>query len=141
MEMSLSVLESFSQRLIDANTSLQLQRWHATSLAIWLREGCRCAYCGRDMLGDRDFARSYYEHDHVLPVKDYPQFEDAQGYRVLACRACNSLKSIWDPNKQSKGDPPIVADDAKEVSPEQLRELVATIGFESDASIAATSGS
>lgn len=124
MEMSFSELESMCVRLIKENPALRVEKWHPISLAIWLREGCRCAYCGRDMLSDRDFARHYYEHDHVLPVKNYPQFEHAESYRVLACRACNSLKSTWDPNKDSQGDPPILAGDAKEISPEQLRELV-----------------
>jgi hypothetical protein len=76
------------------------------------------------MLCDSDFNWRLYEHDHVLPVKHYPQIEKAETYRVLACRPCNTMKSTWDPNTQSQGDPAIVARDATAISAEQLQELV-----------------
>jgi 5-methylcytosine-specific restriction endonuclease McrA len=74
-----------------------LKNWPLQDLTIWLRDGCRCVYCDRDMLHDRDITYCLYNYDHVLPVRKYPALENARWNRVLACRGCNSWKATFDP--------------------------------------------
>lgn len=101
-----------------------LQAWDVRTLAIWFREGCRCAYCGRDMLQDREHMYNWQCLDHVLPVAKYERFEHYLGNRALACAPCNFLKLAWDPNKESPGDGQLIPDDADSISESQLSELI-----------------
>jgi hypothetical protein len=80
-----------------------LKNWPLSDLTIWLRDDCRCVYCGRDMLQDRDVTYCLYSYDHVLPVKKYPSLESASWNRVLACRGCNAWKSSFDPSDAGLG--------------------------------------
>ena len=72
--------------------------WSADTLAYWLRDGCKCVYCDRDMLASRDVAVMYQHHEHLLPKAKYPQFENSWWNFVLSCQACNSYKHAFDPN-------------------------------------------
>ena len=88
-------------------TNDSMKNWQdISSVAIWLRQSGRCAYCRRDML--ESFATAYHASclDHLLPVSKYPEVHEACN-RVLACRACNALKSDWDPNSSDPSSPPI----------------------------------
>lgn len=87
----------------DAKTKT-LQNWPLEHLVIWLRDNCRCVYCGRDMLEDRDITYFLYSYDHVLPVTRFPNLEQALWNRVLACRGCNTWKGDFDPSQD--GTPP-----------------------------------
>lgn len=69
--------------------------WH---LEVWLRDEGRCAYCGRNMLQERDIAYFFYHYDHVLPKKRHPTLQDAIWNKVLACHACNVWKQDFDPS-------------------------------------------
>src|SRR5215831_13655747 len=71
-------------------------KWH---LEIWLRDECRCVYCGRNLLQDRDITYFFYCYDHLLPKEKekYAALRTETWNKVLACRACNSWKSTFDP--------------------------------------------
>jgi hypothetical protein len=73
--------------------------WGVRDLAIWLRDGCRCVYCGKDMLESYDAVFYGGSLDHLLPKGEYREIEDVDWNRVLSCRACNTIKNIFDPNK------------------------------------------
>src|SRR5579859_6300175 len=72
--------------------------WSAETLVMWLECDCRCVYCDRDMLQDRDIAYFFSHSDHLLPKSKYPQLADDPTNRVLSCKACNTLKGDWDPS-------------------------------------------
>ncbi len=71
--------------------------WSPVVLEIWLRDDCRCVYCGRSMLESRDIAYYFSCKEHVLPVHKYEHLKDAIWNQVLACRPCNQLKLRFDP--------------------------------------------
>lgn len=73
------------------------------NLEIWLRDECRCTYCGMDFLQSRDIMYFFYHYDHLLPVSLYPNFADATWNKVLACHACNVLKGHFDPSADGIG--------------------------------------
>ncbi|SRR6266481_4943907 len=74
-----------------------LKNWSQEDLEIWLRDDCRCVYCGRNLLGPRDITYFLYCYDHLLPVSRYPALKNALWNKVLACRSCNSWKSTFNP--------------------------------------------
>jgi hypothetical protein len=71
--------------------------WSRQTLELWLRYECRCVYCGRDMLENRDITYYFWCAEHVLPVHKYGYLKDAIWNQVLACRTCNQLKQRFDP--------------------------------------------
>ncbi|NQT39765.1 MAG: HNH endonuclease [Planctomycetes bacterium] len=56
---------------------------------VYIKEGYRCVYCGRDMLRDFDAWMSI-EVDHVIPVS--AGGSDDLDNRVASCNVCNWLK-------------------------------------------------
>jgi hypothetical protein len=72
--------------------------WSEDSLVVWLRDGCRCVYCYKDMLQSYDVLFYDSAFDHLLPRKVYPSLEERDWNRVLACRACNTIKHAYDPS-------------------------------------------
>jgi hypothetical protein len=70
-------------------------QWH---LEIWLRDECRCVYCRRNLLQERDIAYFFYHYDHILPQSRHPALQDAIWNKVLACHACNVWKHEFDPS-------------------------------------------
>lgn len=74
--------------------------WSARDLAIWLRDGCRCVYCDKDRLQSYDVLFYDSAYDHLLPVKRYEALKDADWNRVLACRACSTIKHTFDPSRE-----------------------------------------
>jgi hypothetical protein len=123
MDAELLALRTRAQEIIKNNPSMHA--WADLTLAIWLREGCKCIYCGRDMLQDRDVAYNWQCLEHVLPKGKYPQLANCEDNWVLACNPCNAFKYAWDPNKQSRDGRQIVDDHATSVTPEQRSELIA----------------
>lgn len=92
-----------------ANTALR--EWGIRDLEIWLRDGCSCVYCNKDMLQCYEISRLEYEYDHLLPRCQYPELDvtwddhewktDAEWKTrniVLACRTCNRIKLQHDVN-------------------------------------------
>ena len=75
-----------------------MKHWDPRTLAIWLRDGCRCAYCGKDMLSCRDTVSFGSSIDHLLPIVTYPELEHVAWNCLLACSACHARKQDWDPN-------------------------------------------
>jgi 5-methylcytosine-specific restriction endonuclease McrA len=73
--------------------------WAVSTLASWLRQGCKCTYCGCDMLQSRDFAYFWQCADHILPQGKYPDLASSEWNMVLACSSCNRIKGQMDPNK------------------------------------------
>jgi len=72
--------------------------WALPALDMWLRYGCRCAYCGADMIANRDVAWFASTTDHLLPQGTYSEYANASWNWVLCCRACNSYKGTFDPS-------------------------------------------
>lgn len=83
-------------RLLQTHKST-LRKWPRIDLEIWLRDGCRCVYCDRDLLADFGITYCLYTYDHLLPVSKYPALKDFRWNKVLACRHCNFWKGRLDP--------------------------------------------
>jgi HNH endonuclease len=98
--------------------------WSIETLTTWLECDCRCAYCGHDMLQNRDIAYFFSHSDHILPQCKHPQLGDAPSNRVLSCKACNTMKRDWDPN--SKGEVVIEPTRNQLTSEERLRFIART---------------
>jgi 5-methylcytosine-specific restriction endonuclease McrA len=61
-------------------------------LAIYIRDGFTCAYCGRDL---RTFKPAYVTLDHLVPRSKWvgPSEEvNDPGNLVTACKSCNSSR-------------------------------------------------
>jgi hypothetical protein len=78
-------------------TSTFRSNWSPAALEIWLRDGCRCVYCDRDMLESRDTTYYFWCAEHVLPVHKYEHLKHAVWNQVLSCHPCNQLKHRFDP--------------------------------------------
>ena len=80
-----------------------LKHWGEQDLPRWLRDGCKCAYCGRDLL--ESFETAYYNsaYDHLLPKSTYKALESNDLNLVLCCWPCNKMKATWDANNWSRG--------------------------------------
>lgn len=91
-------METAKQLWITHKATWRVWQWGEADLVIWLRDGCRCVYCGRDMLSDRGIAYCLYHYDHLLPVSNpkYSNLSNAIWNKVLACKACNSWKHTFD---------------------------------------------
>ena len=63
---------------------------------MWLRAGCRCEYCGEELLTDLVRMMST-QRDHLLPWSKYPEFREIDDNWVLACYCCNQIKRNYDP--------------------------------------------
>jgi len=82
--------------------SLEADGWHRDTIRVWLRSGCHCAYCGKDMLTDADTFFYGNNIDHLVPLSRGGS-EEVEN-RVLACRACNFLKRDFDPRLPGPAD-------------------------------------
>lgn len=109
-----------ARQLIAEHGDVLTPDWYENTLAIWLRDGCRCVYCGFELLQDRRFAYHFYSMDHLLPKKKYPALEHDFTNRVLTCGSCNRVKLQWDPNQAGE----IVCDGRRPITDEQRRILV-----------------
>lgn len=76
--------------------------WDAYTRAQWLEEGCKCVYCGKDMMESYDTAYRGSCRDHLLPVKIYEELANEPWNRVLSCVTCNGFKGVFDPNEKAK---------------------------------------
>lgn len=74
--------------------------WMPIPLQIWLRDECKCVYCGFDLLGTRGVAYCFSSEDHLLPKSTYPELESRIDNRVLSCRVCNVVKGDHDVNRE-----------------------------------------
>ena len=70
MERTLSDLILVARRLMQEYSALS--KWGDETLAIWLRDSCRCVYCGVDMLQSRQHISNLQHREHLLPACDYP---------------------------------------------------------------------
>ncbi len=100
-----------------------MKQWDPQTLAIWLRDGCRCAYCGKDMLACRDTVSFGSSIDHLLPIASYPELADVSWNCLLACAACHARKQDWDPNT-SDGYSPVYARGSQTLADPDRYELV-----------------
>jgi|TARA_B110000495_G_scaffold202293_1_gene221989 CRISPR/Cas system Type II protein with McrA/HNH and RuvC-like nuclease domain len=66
---------------------------------IYIKDGYRCVYCGRDMLSDFDTWMSI-ELDHVIPKAEGG--DDSITNRVTSCNLCNKLKGAFVPEGFAK---------------------------------------
>jgi 5-methylcytosine-specific restriction endonuclease McrA len=100
-----------------------MKQWDSRTLAIWLRDACRCAYCGKDMLSCPDTVSFGSRIDHLLPVAKYPELEHVGWNCLLACSACHARKQDWDPNI-SDGYAPVYARGSQTLADPDRYELV-----------------
>ena len=75
--------------------------WDAYTLAQWLEDGCKCVYCGKEMMESYDTAYRGSCRDHLLPVKTYEELANEPWNRVLSCVTCNGFKGVFDPNEKA----------------------------------------
>jgi len=79
------------------NELITKYRFSQAAIDICLRAKFKCEYCDHDILElFEDFRFS--ANDHLLPQSKYEKLIPAESNHVLACHACNMLKSRWDPN-------------------------------------------
>lgn len=97
--------------------------WSQEDLFLWLRDGCRCVYCDRDMLESYDTLFYQSGYDHLLPQKDYPGLVNCKWNKVLACRPCNTIKHTFDPSRRV-ANPKLYSADSPPNESERL-ELIA----------------
>jgi hypothetical protein len=83
-----------------------LKHWGEHDLPRWLRDGCKCVYCDRDLL--ESYETAYYDsaYDHLLPKSAYKELESHDLNLVLCCWPCNKMKASWDANKWSREGKP-----------------------------------
>ena len=86
---------------------MKMTPWDVRTLAIWLRDECKCVYCQRDMLESFDTTYYAWSFEHLLPRSKYPELDHASWNMMLACRACNGLKHEWDPNTPDSNTAPL----------------------------------
>jgi len=96
--------------------------WSVETLAIWLRDGCKCVYCDRDMLESYDVAYYAESRDHLLPISRYEELGSTGWNLVLACRTCNGLKGDADPNMSE--DPLIYTKGTRLITDKEREELL-----------------
>ena len=61
-----------------------------------IRHGGRCAYCGRDLVGER-LSYASARTDHLLPKGQFPDLANHKDNWVLSCSVCNGAKRDWFP--------------------------------------------
>jgi 5-methylcytosine-specific restriction endonuclease McrA len=81
------------------NPIFKTSSWSALALTVWLRDNCKCVYCGKNMLESYDIAYHSESINLLLPKFWYPQVKDKDWNNVLTCRECNCIKRSWDPNR------------------------------------------
>lgn len=103
-----------------------LKRWGLGDLQIWLRDGCKCAYCDTDLLESYETAYYAYSYDHLLPRSAYKELESHELNLVLCCWPCNKMKATWDINKWSRRGVPQdpIYDATKPFDPEMRSKLI-----------------
>ncbi len=119
-----------ARRLLEIAKKLKhdvaFESWSTQQVFIWLRDDCRCGYCGEDLLLNRSVAYCMGKLDHLLP-KSKPQYrhlENELWNLVLCCGDCNSLKSTWDPNTDG-GTPVYFGSDKAPANGDKIRmELI-----------------
>jgi Zn ribbon nucleic-acid-binding protein len=97
----------------------RMEGWSRDSVAIWIRDACRCVFCGHDMTADRNALIHVQQNEHLLPVKKYPHLEAPLWNRSLACKDCNCLKGTWDPN--AAGEPLYLGEEVEPINKEEIR--------------------
>jgi hypothetical protein len=100
-----------------------MHRWSPETLAIWLRGGCKCAYCDCDLLESRAVAYFLSARDHVLPKSKYPALKSHPNNLVPTCKACNTIKAYWDANDAAE-EIPIVSTNVHVLTDDQRAELL-----------------
>lgn len=120
--------ESLAKQLL-SDEAMKRTSWFVDTLAMWLRDGCKCFYCRRDMLESYDVAYYAGSRDHLLPVSQYEELGSTGWNLVLACRTCNGLKGDWDPNVRPDGSL-IYARGTRSITDQERAELVQrSMGF------------
>jgi hypothetical protein len=122
MERTLSELMPVARKLMQEYPVLS--DWGDETLAIWLRDDCRCVYCGVDMLQGRHHFVNLQQREHLLPACQYPTLAKCPENIVLCCASCNSFKARWDPNKQAVGEPQLIADGVRSITNHDRSQLV-----------------
>jgi CRISPR/Cas system Type II protein with McrA/HNH and RuvC-like nuclease domain len=74
------------------------REWYRDSVLVCIRHNGRCEYCGFDLLSNQGICYHFWCIDHLLPQSRYQELTDHPENKVLACTACNSVKSDYDPN-------------------------------------------
>jgi hypothetical protein len=62
---------------------------------VWVRDRCRCVYCGLDGTDWRSWFQ--LEIDHIIPHE--AGGTDASLNKAVACRGCNQCKHRYDPRQ------------------------------------------
>ena len=119
MEYDFDELQRVAERMWKDNFFF-MYRWSPETSAVWLRHNCKCVYCDRDLLENRDIAYFFSDREHVLPKSKYPSLEFDPNNIVVACAACNTIKGDWNPN----GQMPLVEYDVQHLTDSQREELV-----------------
>ncbi len=69
---------------------------------IYVRDGCRCVYCGLD--GTREFVVwQQFTIDHLIPRSR--NGTNGDNNKVVACPSCNLMKGSYDPRGYEPGAP------------------------------------
>lgn len=87
-----------AKTLINNYPCLREARWAIPTLAVYVRDGGKCVYCGFNLLTSQWVLHGCAKRDHLLPKREYPQLEHELSNWVLCCCCCNEAKGTWNPN-------------------------------------------
>lgn len=88
-----------ARELIAADPEVLAPNWSETTLAVWLRDGCQCVYCGFNLLDDRNFAYHFSSLDHLLPRSKYSGLERDLTNQVLRAAPATESSDSGPPMK------------------------------------------
>lgn len=118
MEPGFDDLLQAAQKMCRENSFMH--RWKPETLAVYLRHECKCVYCQRDLMETRDIKYFFADREHILPKGKFPALESDPNNMAVACAACNTIKSDWNPNHQD----PIVAPDVQHLELPEREEFL-----------------
>lgn len=78
--------------------------WYKESIILCLRHSGECAYCGLDLLSSHGISCHLWCLDHLLPQAKYPGLKDHPENHILACKPCNNIKGVFDPDEGNQID-------------------------------------
>lgn len=79
--------------------------WSHETLALWIRAGFKCEYCGHDLLASVDDYYYNEQQDHIVPQSKEEGWDGADNLAVV-CKTCNFLKRDWDPRSTGPAESP-----------------------------------
>jgi HNH endonuclease len=85
--------------------------WNFNALQAFIRDGGRCAYCGKPLLETYGVSKTATA-DHLLPRSTYPERGWNVDNLVAACGECNRIKHHYDAS-EGKGKDLVITEEVR----------------------------